>query len=118
MSVSDIDGKLLLQRLPAGLLDRIVSHLNPQRVIVFGSQATGRTHEDSDWDLLVVVDDDAPNERINWRGIFEARRTIRAAIDLLPIRASTFDDRKDVVGSLAWIGEHEGVVVYERPENG
>jgi len=81
---------------------------------VFGSQATGNTHKDSDWDLLVVVDDDTPTERINWRGIHEARKGVRAAIDLIPCRESTFLDRKDIVGSLPWIAANEGVIVYER----
>lgn len=114
MTLTEVDTKSLVQRLPAGLLERIIAHLNPQRVIVFGSQATGHTHEDSDWDLIVVVDDDIAPERIGWRGIYEARRSIPAAIDLIPVRASMFDDRKDIVGSLPWIGVNDGVVVYER----
>jgi predicted nucleotidyltransferase len=69
MTPTKVDTKSLVQRLPAGLLERIVAHLNPQQVIVFGSQATVQTHEDSDWDLIVVVDDDIAAERIGWRGI-------------------------------------------------
>ena len=114
MSMTQEQRDSLADRLPAGLLDRIVAHLNPRRVIVFGSQASGNTHEDSDWDLLVVVDDDIPAERIGWRGIHEARKGVRAAIDLIPCRESTFLDRKDIVGSLPWIAANEGVVVYER----
>jgi predicted nucleotidyltransferase len=114
MSLTDEQRHSLADRLPAGLLERIVAQLNPQRVIVFGSQATGDIHKDSDWDLLVVVDDDIPAERINWRGIYEARRGIHAAIDLIPCRESTFRDRSDIVGSLPWIAANEGVVVYER----
>jgi predicted nucleotidyltransferase len=114
MSLTDAPANSLAARLPAGLLDRIIAQLNPQRVIVFGSQAIGNIHPDSDWDLLVVVDDDTPAERINWRGIHEARRGVRGAIDLIPCRESTFLDRKDIVGSLPWIAANEGVMVYER----
>lgn len=115
MTVMDTRTRDLVDRLPAGLLERIVAHLNPQRVIVFGSQATGQTHKDSDWDMLVVVDDDTPTERINWRGIYEARRGIYEAIDLIPCRAQTYHARVHVVGSLPWIAANKGVVVYERP---
>jgi predicted nucleotidyltransferase len=114
MTLLDATTKSVADRLPAGLLGRIVAHLNPIKVIVFGSQARGNTHEDSDWDLLVVVDDDISAERINWRGIGEARRGVRGAIDLIPCRESTFHDRKDIVGSLPWIALNEGIAVYER----
>jgi uncharacterized protein len=114
MSVVGSHESDVASRLPAGLLDRIVSHLRPQRVIVFGSQATGQTRRDSDWDLLVVVDDDIPGEQIGWRGIHKAREGIRGAIDLIPCRESVFRERMDVIGSLPWIALNEGVVVYER----
>jgi predicted nucleotidyltransferase len=114
MSLTEARHHPLADRLPAGLLERIVAHLNPQRVIVFGSQATGKTHKDSDWDLLVVVDDDTPTERINWRGIHEARVGVRGAIDLIPCRGSTFRDRASIVGSLPWTAATKGIVIYER----
>ena len=116
MSLTDTKAKILADRLPAGLLDRIVEHLNPIKVIVFGSQAAGNTHKDSDWDLLIVVDDDIPTEKVNWKGIGEARRGVRGAIDLIPCRESIFQDRKDIIGSLPWIALNEGVAVYERSQ--
>ena len=45
------------------LLDRIVPALEPEAVYLFGSRARGDFHEDSDYDLLVIVPDDAPKER-------------------------------------------------------
>jgi len=62
----------MAERLPPGLLSKIIAQLNPRHVILFGSPATGKTHRDSDWDLLVVVDDETPAERINWRAMHEA----------------------------------------------
>ena len=104
----------IVKQLPEGLLDRVIAHLNPQKVILFGSRATGNTHKDSDWDLLVVVDDDLPKERLHWQAVHEARKGIFAAIDLIPFRVSTFLDRVDIVGSLPWIAANKGVVVYDR----
>jgi predicted nucleotidyltransferase len=98
------------------LLASIVTRLNPRRVIVFGSQATGIVRRDSDWDLLIIVDDDVPAESIDWRAMYEVRRGIAAAIDLIPCRESTFRERRSVVGSLPWMVATEGVVVYERPD--
>jgi len=114
MSLTDTRVNPISERMPAGLLARIVAHLNPVRVIVFGSQATGRVHNDSDWDILVVVDDDLPAEQISWRGIGQVRHGVRGAIDLIPLRESTYLDRIDIIGSLPWTATKNGLVVYER----
>ena len=103
---------------PKALLDSVVANLNPRRVILFGSAARGEASEDSDWDLLVVVDDDTPAERVGWRALHEARRGLRGAVDLIPCRESAFRERSDIVGSLPWIAATEGVVVYERTDAG
>lgn len=103
-------------RIPQVLLEGVVAHLDPRRVILFGSHARGEAGEDSDWDLLVVLDDDAPAERFGWRALGEARRNFAGAVDLVPCRDSVFRERVDVVGSLPWIAATEGVVVYERAE--
>jgi uncharacterized protein len=116
MSLTDARTHPMADRLPAGLLRNIIAHLDPRRVIVFGSQATGAIHRDSDWDLLIIVDDDTPAERVNWRAMYEVRRGINAAIDLIPCRESTFRERVDVIGTLPWIVASEGVVVYERAD--
>ena len=41
------------------IVDRLVQVLHPEEIYVFGSRATGKTHEHSDLDLLIVVDNDA-----------------------------------------------------------
>ena len=114
MSLLEIDERKLKDRMPAGLLDSIVAKLNPIRVIVFGSQVTGNTHIDSDWDLLIVVDDDTPTHRIDSGGLDNVRCHIRGAMDLIPLRETNFRDRVDIIGSLPWIALNEGAVVYER----
>ncbi len=103
-------------RVPEELLRRVVARLDPRRVILFGSHARGDAAPESDWDLLIVLDDDAPAERLDWRALHEARRGFRGAVDLIPCRDSDFRERVDVVGSLSWIAATEGVVVYERAD--
>ncbi len=67
---------------PAALLDPVVAYFNPRRVIVFGSVARGEAGPDSDIDLLVIVDDDTPAEKVTLRAGFEARRSYRRAATL------------------------------------
>lgn len=104
------------ERVPEELLNSLVAYFNPRRVILFGSAARNEADEDSDTDLLLVVDDDVPAERLGWRALWEARRRFPGAVDLVPCRDSVFRERADIVGSLPWIAATEGVVVYERAD--
>ena len=52
---------------PAELLDPIAAYFNPRRVIAFGSVARGEAGPDSDIDLLVIVDDDTPTDKVTLR---------------------------------------------------
>src|SRR5690348_314724 len=66
-------------RIPSDLLDPVVEFFKPQRVILFGSRARGEATRDSDIDLLVVVDDDTPAEKLHWQEGFAAYRSKRDA---------------------------------------
>ena len=73
-------------RIPRDLLDPVVEYFKPQRVILFGSRARGEAKRDSDIDLLVVVDDDTPPEKLTSQAGYEAHRS-RHAADVFPMRA-------------------------------
>ena len=100
--------------LPA-LLRGVIKRLASIRVILFGSQACGDAGSDSDWDPLVIVDDDAPRDKLTLQAGFEATLAYGRAADVVPVWATCFAARKVVVNSLSWIADKEGVVVYERP---
>jgi predicted nucleotidyltransferase len=99
---------------PPELLDSVVAHFRPQRVIVFGSVARGEAGPDSDLDLLVVDDDDAPKEAFSAQSVYQARRDYHHAVDILPCRASSLKARAQAKGSFADIVLREGVTVYEQ----
>ncbi len=40
--------------------DQIARRFSPEKIILFGSQANGNAHKDSDVDVLVVMDYDGP----------------------------------------------------------
>jgi hypothetical protein len=71
-------------RIPRDLLDPVVDYFKPQRVILFGSRARGEATRDSDIDLLVVVDDDTPPEKLTSQAGYEAHRP-RHAADVFPM---------------------------------
>lgn len=45
-----------VQRFKEFALPVLVSEFKPERVIIFGSRITGKAHEDSDIDVIVVAD--------------------------------------------------------------
>jgi predicted nucleotidyltransferase len=100
--------------IPREQLDTVVAYFAPQRIILFGSTGRGDAGPDSDIDLLVVVDDDTPPEKLTLAAGYAARRTYRRAADVIPIRRSTFERKRRITGSLAATAA-DGVVIYERP---
>ena len=99
---------------PPELLEPVVAHFKPQRVILFGSRARGEEGRDSDIDLLVVVDDDTPLQALGARSVYQARSRYHGAADILPCRASVLASRARAKGSFADVVLREGVTVYER----
>ena len=108
-------GTMAQAHIPDHLLNQVLSVFHPRRVILFGSRARGAATEDSDYDLVVVVDDDAADEVLSARRSYEARKGIPLPIDILPCREHTLAERGRAVGSFAHTILTEGVVIYERP---
>jgi hypothetical protein len=100
---------------PPELLDPVVSYFRPLRVVLFGSRARGEAGPDSDIDLLVIVDDDTPAEKVTIMAGFEARRSYHGAADVIPVREAAFRRKSRIAGTLPRAATLEGIVVYERP---
>ena len=106
---------MTVPRVPAELLDSVVAYFHPRQVILFGSAARGEAGPGSDFDLLVVLDDDAPTEMLTAKAAQEARRDYRQAVDIIACRASPLKSRARAIGSFAHIVLRDGLTVYERP---
>jgi predicted nucleotidyltransferase len=52
--------KKITTALIAAIRERIIEHVHPERIILFGSQARGKATRGSDIDLLIVIDDHHP----------------------------------------------------------
>lgn len=101
--------------IPPGVLDRIVEVLDPEEVWLFGSRARETHGPDSDWDLMAVLPNTAPEERLDiakvWSDLRELRR-LRVAV--IPIRRRDFEEDRDLPGELAEAVAREGRLVYGR----
>ena len=68
---------------PPELLDAVVEYFRPLRVILFGSAARGDAGPDSDIDLLVILDDSAPPQRLTLAAGYQSRRSYHRAVDVI-----------------------------------
>ena len=67
------------------MLDAVVEYFQPLRVILFGS-ARGDAGPDSDIDLMVILGDDAPPEKLTLAAGYQSRRSYHRAADVIPCR--------------------------------
>ncbi len=95
----------------AELLRRLEAAYGPERVYLFGSRARGEAGPDSDYDLLLVVPDDAPPERKRARLAYEVLRGTGVAADVIVWTRRDFDARLGVVTSLPATVVREGRVL-------
>lgn len=99
---------------PESLLQAIVEVYAPRRVVLFGSRARGEAGPDSDLDLMVVLDGDAPTEALSWRRRHAARKGYAGAVDIIPCREHVLAERARAAGSFADTILRQGIVVYGR----
>jgi predicted nucleotidyltransferase len=100
---------------PPELLDPVVAYFRPWRVNMFGSHARGDAGPYSDIDLLVVVDDDTPAEKVTIKAGLEARRSYHKSAEVIPVREETFRSNAKIAGTMSRAATLDGVVVCERP---
>ncbi len=96
----------------AEIVRRLVAAYEPERIYLFGSVARGATDEDSDYDLLVVVPDDAAAERRDGGRAYEALWGVGKAVDAVVCTRSWFQARSHLKASLPGTVLREGKLLY------
>ena len=100
------------ERLLSEIVRRVLSVARPDRIILFGSAATGEMTKDSDIDLLVVAP--APKNRHEERlKIADAIGDIEYPVDVILIASERFEATKDIIGGIAYPAHKYGRVLYE-----
>lgn len=95
-------------------VDGILRVVRPEKVILFGSAATGSMTADSDLDLL-VIEDGFSNEREESLRLRSALRDFDVPIDIFAMTSERFEETKEVIGGLAYPANKYGKVIYEAP---
>ncbi len=94
------------------LIALILDHCKPVSVWLFGSRAKGQAREDSDWDLLVVLPDETPDEEMFDRlPPSQLHRLTRVNADVVYCNDSEFAEATAVPNTLAYEIARTGVVI-------
>jgi predicted nucleotidyltransferase len=94
-------------------IDRIVAHVRPRKIILFGSYVRGQTGINSDVDFLVIVPDTVANPREESVRLYRLLRDILMPMDILVVLESQWEAVKDTPGLIYREAWKNGRVVYE-----
>ncbi len=83
------------------------------KIILFGSRARGDFREDSDWDLLVVIDKDLPlsHKREILGNIYKMLAEVEGESYEVTSQRK-YEELKNYVGTLMYDAEREGVLLW------
>ena len=103
----DLDQKLIEE-----IIGRILAVTPAERIIIFGSAATGKMTRDSDIDLLVLksAPDNPRQESVRVR---RALGGLGYPFDIMVMATERFEESKGVIGGLAFPANKYGKVIYE-----
>ena len=89
------------------VVERIVSSVHPEKIILFGSYANGQPTKDSDLDLLIIKESEIPKIERNRR----VRRLLKEfyfPVDIFIKSPQEYDRYKDVVGTVVYSADKYG----------
>ena len=84
-----------------------------ERIVLFGSYATGDARSESDIDVLVVAETDSPFQIM--RSIHRALREagVSSPVDVVVVTPAQWEYLKDIPGQVVHEAAHYGVLLYE-----
>ena len=91
---------------------RILAVARPDRIILFGSAASGSMTRDSDIDVLVLQErpGNVREERVR---LADALRGLAHPFDVVVMPTERFEETKNVIGGIAHPANKYGRVIYE-----
>jgi predicted nucleotidyltransferase len=93
------------------IVQRVLAVAQPDKIILFGSAATGHMTKDSDIDLL-VVEPSPPNTRERSVKFRDAVGNLGYPVDIIVMRTDRFEQTKRVIRGIAYPANKYGRVIY------
>ena len=94
------------------IVRRLVSAYQPEKIYLFGSVARGEADPDSDFDIMVVVPDEARDQLQDCDAAYEVLRGLGIAKDILVWKHSDFQARLALRASLPSTIIQQGKLLY------
>lgn len=94
------------------VIDRLVDGLQPERIYLFGSQASGQASQDSDFDLMVIVPESALPRHRREAISYDLLWGLTTPVDLIVLTREEFNRTSQVKTSLAAQVKAHGQVLY------
>ena len=96
------------------ILNTIITLINPDKIILFGSYARGDNHAKSDVDLLIMKKKiENGGDVIDTVEMALLKQNIGTDLSIVPVQTDRFYELKDVVGYVYHDVHREGKVLYE-----
>ncbi len=109
----NITYKMLDQQKIDRIIKRLKAELNPVKVILFGSYASGAPREDSDLDLLIVAETDLPPVE-RFALVSRMLADFPVAFDIVFKTPLEYDRWRKVINNIVYFADRYGRVVYEQ----
>jgi predicted nucleotidyltransferase len=97
------------------IVKKIASRFDPEKILLFGSYASGNPNQDSDLDLLIIQESDQPR---HYRS-FEIRKSLIGAgipMDIIVYTPSEFESEKETKFSFINSAIKTSKLLYEKPK--
>ena len=108
-----MDNDKISEPLLQTIVQRLLAAGQPQKIILFGSQARGQAGRDSDYDLLVIENSSQPRYRraISYR---RALKDLGTSKDIVVWTPREIKEWQNVSNAFITTALRDGVVLYER----
>ena len=95
------------------IVRRIVDTVQPEKVILFGSQARGAGRPNSDFDVLVIKQSDEPRYRRS-APLYAALADLPVEVDVMAYTPEEVEEWSEVPQAFVTTALREGTTIYER----
>jgi predicted nucleotidyltransferase len=93
--------------------ERLAADLHPREIWLFGSRARGDALPDSDFDLLLVFDDAAGNDALDYDRAYAPLLGLGIGCDVVPCLKSDFDTERTIPGTIPYAASR-GRLIHRR----
>ena len=95
------------------IVRRIVDTAQPEKVILFGSQARGTSRPDSDFDVLLIKQSDEPRYRRS-APLYVALADLPVEVEVMVYTPEEVGEWSEVPQAFITTAVREGTTIYER----